>query len=358
MASRGAKHLILLSRRGPSSDEALQLVEELHNDGVQVYSPACDVASSTSLSQTIDYCVQTMPPIRGCVQSSMVLRDSTFQKMAFDEWTMSISPKVAGSWNLHNLLPADMNFFLFLSSVSGITGLGGQVNYAAGNTYIDALARHRLTCGQPASTLNLGWMASEGVVAGNTFLEKQLRRIGYFIPISTNQFHALLEIHCDKRRAAEIHQDNVQSIIGLENPLRMRRKGAEVPHWMNRKTFSHMKETSELQASAILPTESQALSEASLVSASSRLECAKLISGALAHKISMLVEIPESDIDRTKYLHDYGVDSLFAIEIRSWAKKVCHTEVAVMEMMSEDSIQGVGELIANKSPLCNHHPAE
>jgi aryl carrier-like protein len=285
----------------------------------------------------------------------MVLKDATFEKMTLDDWKTSVSPKVEGSWNLHSCLPMDLDFFVFLSSVSGITGLGGQTNYAAGNTYIDALAKHRLACGQPASTLNLGWMASEGVVAGNDFLEKQLRRIGYFIPISTDQFHTLLELHCAKTGDNKAVRETAQNIIGLETPLRMARKGAEIPAWMSRKIFCHLKETSEPHSSTGLSTGSQTLTEELLSSAETLSECAKLVSLALAQKVATLIEISEGDIDIKKSLHDYGVDSLFAIEIKSWAKKVCHTDIAVMEMMSKDSIYGVGEFIASKSPLCSHH---
>ena len=50
----------------------------------------------------------------------------------------AIRPKVNGSWNLHQYLPKDLDFFVMLSSSAGIAGARGQGNYAAG-VYNDSL---------------------------------------------------------------------------------------------------------------------------------------------------------------------------------------------------------------------------
>ena len=52
--------------------------------------------------------------------------------MTHEQFQGVISPKVQGSWNLHHLLPKDMDFFILLSSSAGIAGSRGQGNYAAG----------------------------------------------------------------------------------------------------------------------------------------------------------------------------------------------------------------------------------
>jgi hypothetical protein len=74
MAGRGAKNLILLSRRGPVHDAAKQLVRELEITCESIATPACDVADSEALRDAIANCLETMPPVRGCVQGSMVLK--------------------------------------------------------------------------------------------------------------------------------------------------------------------------------------------------------------------------------------------------------------------------------------------
>jgi NAD(P)-dependent dehydrogenase (short-subunit alcohol dehydrogenase family) len=76
MAGRGAKHLLLLSRSGPKHDTQHALLEELARDGVQIYAPACDITSREALRETLAHCAQNAPPIKGCIQATMVLQVS------------------------------------------------------------------------------------------------------------------------------------------------------------------------------------------------------------------------------------------------------------------------------------------
>jgi len=52
--------------------------------------------------------------------------------MTHDQYVGAIRPKVQGSWNLHENLPKNLDFFVLLSSSAGIAGSRGQANYAAG----------------------------------------------------------------------------------------------------------------------------------------------------------------------------------------------------------------------------------
>lgn len=80
MAQRGARHLILLSRSGPVSHAAQILVKELEGAGVTIRAPQCDVSNSDSLVAALDQCMD-MPPIKGCLQGTMVLQASNIYKI-------------------------------------------------------------------------------------------------------------------------------------------------------------------------------------------------------------------------------------------------------------------------------------
>lgn len=73
LVSRGARHLILLSRSGPRTPEARELLIELAEKRVIVEAPACDVTDSGRLRSVLAICSERMPPIKGCIQSSMVM---------------------------------------------------------------------------------------------------------------------------------------------------------------------------------------------------------------------------------------------------------------------------------------------
>lgn len=109
--------------------------------------------------------------------------DAILEYMTIEDWRSSIEPKVRGSWNLHELLPQGLDFFTYLSSLAGIVGSDGQANFAAGNTYIDALVRYHVASGQKAASLDLGWMESEGLVAESSALSTSIAEAGHMIRI-------------------------------------------------------------------------------------------------------------------------------------------------------------------------------
>ena len=102
-----------------------------------------------------------------------------FENMNYEDFLMAASPKIQGSWNLHELLPKDMDFFVELSSSTGVVGNQGQANYAAGNTYEDALAHYRSAQGLPAVSLDLGMIRGVGVVEENPELIAIIRSAGF-----------------------------------------------------------------------------------------------------------------------------------------------------------------------------------
>lgn len=76
LVDRGAKNLILVSRSGAASEPAKAAVESLTSQGVKIEVYSCNVSDRDGLSAVLDDAKQEMPPIRGCIQSAMVLRVS------------------------------------------------------------------------------------------------------------------------------------------------------------------------------------------------------------------------------------------------------------------------------------------
>lgn len=73
MVQQGALHLLLLSRSSTSKPEVSELVSELRNMGVQAEAPSCDVTSKGTLRSVLDQYASSMPPIAGCIQTSMLM---------------------------------------------------------------------------------------------------------------------------------------------------------------------------------------------------------------------------------------------------------------------------------------------
>ena len=76
LATRGARHLVVPSRSGATSQAAVETLHQLKAQAITVLTPVCDVASADSLSRMLDECGKTMPPVRGCIVATMALNVS------------------------------------------------------------------------------------------------------------------------------------------------------------------------------------------------------------------------------------------------------------------------------------------
>jgi len=80
MADHGARNILSLSRSGAKDQRSLELIQEMSARGVRLIAEKCDVTSReqvASLAQRIRD-EDGMPPIRGMIQSAMVLRVRTY----------------------------------------------------------------------------------------------------------------------------------------------------------------------------------------------------------------------------------------------------------------------------------------
>lgn len=268
---------------------------------------------------------------------------------------MVVSPKVTGSWNLHKLLPTGLEFFILLSSTSGIGGVRGQANYAAGNTYQDALARHRVARGEKAVSLDLGVIMSVGYVAERPQVLEAMEALGY-LPLQEDEFLALLEFYCDPALDL-LTPATCQAITGLRTPASMRAEKKEEAYWMRKPEF---KALHQIDAVAGLSNAYPAHNEESvhlpnLLSATECLsDASNLISDSLAKKLSKALSMPIEKIDISKPMHIFGVDSLVAVEIRNWYSKEVSADVVVLEILGNKSIFDLNLEVARKSRYCQH----
>ncbi|TVY93519.1 Ochratoxin highly reducing polyketide synthase [Lachnellula willkommii] len=349
LVSRGAKNLILMPRSGPPTDAAKTLWEELALGGVCVEVPACGVTDADSLKAVLDEYAASMPRISGCFQSTMILRDAVFQNMSYEDWKTCLDPKVRGSWNLHTLLPnKGMDFFVFLSSISGIIGLGGQANYAAGNTYMDALARYCISQGEKGSSLDLGAITDKGLLAENEVLSNRVLAGGNLLPVSSKELFAILDFHCNPE--VVLTARNCQTLIGIETLANVKAKRLEQANWVTTPSFRHMHQIDSTAGASVADTEEAVDFRKMFAEASSLSEAGAVVSLALLKKLTRTLSTLQVDeVDMRKSLHTYGVDSLLAVELRSWFAREFSADIPIFEISGASSFSSVGISVARKS---------
>lgn len=364
MAERGAKNIVTISRSGLLDIAAQSLIAKLKATGVFVSVKRCDITSEIQVQQIVQDILREMPPIRGVIQSAMVLQvcvtqlkvaiapianktispaqDSLFDKMTYGEWMGAIDPKVKGTWNLHTQLPTSLDFFIMLSSAVAVSGNVGQSNYAAGCSFQDSLARFRRSHGLPAHSINVGAAGEAGYVSENTDVAATLRKQGFgtmsVAELLGHLDHLIADPPSEPRKS--------QTILGLLP------SGNEVglgeSTWMNDTKFAHVRRQGSA-GSQMLGAESGAL--AAISSATNVEEATEVICKAIVGQLSKMIGIPVDHINTARSLDHYGVDSLVAVELRNWIGAYIKANVPLMVLRSADSIRALAELVTKESRL-------
>ncbi|WP_328674186.1 type I polyketide synthase [Streptomyces sp. NBC_00328] len=179
VTEHGVRHLVLASRRGPTAPGAAALRDELAALGTQVTVTACDVADRGALADVLA-AVPAAHPLTAVVHAAGVVDDGLVTSLTADRVAAVLRPKTDAAWHLHELTrDLDLKAFVLFSSTTGYFDNGGQASYAAGNVFLDALARHRRAQGLPATALTWHLWAGDGMAAalGDAVVERQ-RRLG------------------------------------------------------------------------------------------------------------------------------------------------------------------------------------
>ncbi|MFP4411179.1 SDR family NAD(P)-dependent oxidoreductase [Coleofasciculus sp.] len=179
LVERGAKHLVLMGRRGAASPKAKSAVKTLEEAGAHVVIAKADVTDQKQVAKILADIHQSMPPLLGIIHAAMVLDDALLPQLNEERMQNVMAPKIVGAWNLHSqTLNIPLDFFILFSSLASTVGNPGQGNYVAANAFLEALVNHRRVQGLPALTVNWGAVTDVGYVAQNTEIGQHLNRIG------------------------------------------------------------------------------------------------------------------------------------------------------------------------------------
>jgi NAD(P)-dependent dehydrogenase (short-subunit alcohol dehydrogenase family)/acyl carrier protein len=162
----GARHLLLVSRRGAGAEGASELLVQLRGLGAEPEIAACDASDRAQLSALLDS-IPAERPLGAVIHSAGLVEDGLLESLDPASLDRVLAAKLDAAWNLHELTATTpLSRFVMFSSIAGILGSPGQSNYAAANTFLDALAAHRAAAGLPGLSLAWGaWAQATGMTA-------------------------------------------------------------------------------------------------------------------------------------------------------------------------------------------------
>ncbi|PWC40156.1 type I polyketide synthase [Azospirillum sp. TSO22-1] len=297
LAARGAGSLAVISRSGPSSEEARELLRNLGEGGVRVVFEQADVADPDRLAAALARLKPQMPPIRGVIHCAGVLADAAIESMDASMLDRVLSAKALGALNLHRAFAGeDLRFFVCYGSIAGSWGNAGQYNYAGANGFLHGLVLHRRARGLAATCVNWGPVADAGMAVRDGRTADRLARAG-LRPLPMASVFGILE---------EALAENWGSFDAAD---------IDWPLWARQ---ANDRERARL--ADVLPAGQTAAGRSAEAFRSGVLGLAPrerraVVFDLMVEIVAAVLNIPKSRINPTSSLGDLGTDSLMAAEI-------------------------------------------
>ncbi|KAM7187669.1 putative polyketide synthase [Naviculisporaceae sp. PSN 640] len=352
MAENGAKNLVFITRGNGTRSQDRALFEELACLGCTAQIITGSVSDIEDVRKAVR---MARLPIAGVIHLAMVLRDSLFTEMLFDDWEAVIKPK-------------------------------GQANYAAANTFLDAFVQFRRARKLPASVIDLGVVADVGYVSERKDLLDKLKDRHSFtiqeqhvldgIELSIKYGHMESERQAWDADKSIMNPNGPASGHGLTCPQQLLlgiRSSAPLSDKDNRMFWKRDARVASQGSKSNLAAgiNSHSSNEKSSPEGDNDNAVGNLVGNFLAeietnpqllttgegvtrlakHIRSALcgfVMKPEADLDLTAGFTSLGIDSLVAIEMRNWSRQRLGLDISVLEIMRAGNITSLAEIGARR----------
>ncbi|HEY3909053.1 MAG TPA: amino acid adenylation domain-containing protein [Stellaceae bacterium] len=304
LADNGASEIVLLSREMPTAPVGI---------AVPVRAYAGDVADAALIARLLD-----AHSINGVVHAAGVLAVAPIEEQTAETIRAVAHAKIGGGLALDQATRnRPVRHFVLFASVAGVLGSARQVNHAFASSFLDGLAAQRQAEGLPALSLDWGVWSGIGSAAALGF----------------------------DARADQLGLGSLTAEAGVR--LFGRSLGATEPQLVVLPSVDWARFTANFEQGvpalfAALIGPGQAAAESATVAASGPAETIPDRTAALTRIVRQCLGL-SGPIDPDTPLHDLGLDSLLAVEIRNRVERELGLTLSVRELIEGASLRSLAQ---------------
>ncbi|XP_074754067.1 phthioceranic/hydroxyphthioceranic acid synthase-like [Athene noctua] len=314
IAENGGGCIAILSRKIPDNEkqEEMKALQQQYK-GSKVVSVQCDVTSTSDVEKAFQSIANIFAgsPIKGVFQSAVVLHDGHLEVLTLSDFQKVLSPKVAGTLNLHWATRGqELDYFVCYSSVTSFLGNSTQANYAAANSFLDVFCLYRRNCGLSGQSINWGAL-NLGILLNQKHIQNILASKG----IDILQVH---EIH-EYLRKSLLMNNPQQAVTKLNFQALLHHVFSRIPALKSRfmsllsEEFGNQPETSEEtqdQDTALIKSEDY-----------------------ITSLVSDLTRLNRDELTMNTRLSSLGIDSMLAMTIQNRVFQERKVDIPLLKLL-------------------------
>ncbi|PVH71608.1 hypothetical protein DL98DRAFT_471444 [Cadophora sp. DSE1049] len=349
MADHGARYIVLMSRTRRVEEPWIKKHEA---NGVTVTFMAGDVTSRDDVRKVYSQMNSQFPPVAGVANGALVLQDQAFEGMDLETFQKVVKPKIDGTVFLSELFEENtLDFFVAFSSVVATLGNSGQSAYSAANSFCKALINQRRERGLAGSVIDLSRIAGVGYVDREVkslkMSEKQLKRLmNVSMPMSEPDLHQVFaEAIVSGRPDSGLKSELISGIrtLTIEEDSRV--------YWAAQVKFSHFVRIQEHVGDEKGGKVTRIPVRKLLQAAKSPEQVVTILRNAFIAKLNASLNLSDDEsIDGSTPLIDLGLDSLVAVDVRTWFLQELKVDLPVLKILGGASAVDLIAFAAEKLP--------
>ncbi len=347
LIGRGARHIVLLSRREIGSRERA-VIAGLEVSGAMVLALQADVGNPSDVARALLRVAREFPPLRGIIHSAGIIEDGLLLQQDWPSFERVMDAKMRGAWNLHEAtLKLPLDFFVLFSSIASLFGAPGQGNYAAANALMDGFAHYRAAHGMPALSVNWGPWAEAGMAAE---LAESLRRrisgrgIAEIEPADGAELLAMLMSQNGHAQCAAV-------------PIHWPKLLAQVPAGFEMPLFSTMSVQVRPAAPSAAGSAAGSKGPSSAIRANIGIDIPALLELEAGERrnslrkwvrsqVGMVLGLPPDQVDIDADFATLGLDSLLALEVRNRVQAIVANPLPPTTAFEYPSVEALSAFVA------------